>query len=119
MAEEPISRVEGMEEAERRAWLAIEASTARRKNLEDALAKVANSMARLEEAQRKAEEYFREREKKSRETAVRLENQSRETEAKLEKLARETDARIAGLAIAIGELMREREDYRITAAPAA
>lgn len=93
-AAEPIS-VERMEEAERRAWPAIEASTARQRNLDDALAYVANTLARLAESQIKTEERFRD-----------IEEQFRETDARIEKHSRETDARIEKLVIAIGEFMR-------------
>jgi predicted nucleic acid-binding Zn-ribbon protein len=70
--------------------------------LEDALAYVGTSLARLAEAQMKTEERFKDIE----ERFLDLERHSRETDERIEKLGRETDARIEKLVIAIGEFLR-------------
>jgi predicted nucleic acid-binding Zn-ribbon protein len=116
MAEELVSRIERLEESERRAWSVIETLGTRQNNLDDALAYVGSSLARLAEAQMKTEERFKDieerfldLEKHSRETDDRIEKHSRETEALIAKLGRETDARIEKLVIAIG-VHAQRQD---------
>ncbi|MGO4879489.1 MAG: hypothetical protein ACLP59_01545 [Bryobacteraceae bacterium] len=85
MPEKLSTRVERLEESEKRAWAAIEAVADRQAALDNALAMMADSMTRLAEAQ------------------IR-------TDARVEKLSRETDARIERLVSAIGEFVRKAKN---------
>ncbi len=127
------SRVERLEEGERRAWAAIEALADKQERLDDVLVVLAEAQVETEKRFRETDaridklvsavgeadarsretdaqwrERFREADARSREADAQLRERFRETDAQLRERSREIDERIDKLVSAIGELIRAR-----------
>ena len=106
MSEKLSTRVDQLEENERRAWKAIGALAKKQEKLDDALVVLLEAQAkteeRFQEIGQEMNEGFREMREGFRETKERF----RETDARIASLGRDLDERIAKLVSAIGELVR-------------
>jgi hypothetical protein len=113
MSEKLSTRVDQLEENERRAWKAIGALAKKQEKLDDALVVLLEAQAKTEErfqeigqdmkeGFREMREGFRETKERFRETDERISVAN----ARLASLGRDLDERIAKLVSAIGELVR-------------